>query len=218
MDLMDVLLAKKLGGGGGGESVQSDWSVGDSADPAYVKNRTHYEDVVLGDTLTWDGTPTDVSIDLGWGMYLYKVSDVVLTQEDCENGYTVIFDDRRYDVSGEDAQSGFLDGGVWMGYEGAAVSIPADNMDLTDIYGVVFPQKGLYFAKEDSEFDNIFVSTLIVPGMTTLAAKVPVPLADKYIPDTIQRKLTGTAGQFVVIGDDGNPTTLTLTNVAEVGA
>ena len=33
-----------------------------------------------------------------------------------------------------------------------------------------------------------------------------------------QAKITGTAGQFVVIGDDGNPTTMSLTNVAEVGA
>lgn len=33
-----------------------------------------------------------------------------------------------------------------------------------------------------------------------------------------QSKITGTAGQFVVIGDDGNVTTVSLTNVAEVGA
>ena len=33
-----------------------------------------------------------------------------------------------------------------------------------------------------------------------------------------QEKLTGTPGDFVVIGSDGKPTTMTLTNVSEVGA
>lgn len=36
--------------------------------------------------------------------------------------------------------------------------------------------------------------------------------------DNKQSKITGTEGQFVVIGSDGNPTTITLTNVSEVGA
>ena len=35
---------------------------------------------------------------------------------------------------------------------------------------------------------------------------------------TKQDKITGTAGQFVVIGDDGNLAAITLTNVSEVGA
>ena len=34
----------------------------------------------------------------------------------------------------------------------------------------------------------------------------------------LQKAITGTAGQFVVIGEDGNVTTMSLTNVAEVGA
>lgn len=33
---------------------------------------------------------------------------------------------------------------------------------------------------------------------------------EKYLPDTVQRTITGTAGQFVVIGDDGNVTTRTI--------
>lgn len=36
--------------------------------------------------------------------------------------------------------------------------------------------------------------------------------------DEKQSKITGTPGQFVVIGNDGNVTTVSLTNVAEVGA
>ena len=42
--------------------------------------------------------------------------------------------------------------------------------------------------------------------------------ANKAYVDTKQDKITGTAGQFVVIGDDGTPTTVSLTNVSEVGA
>ena len=43
----------------------------------------------------------------------------------------------------------------------------------------------------------------------------------KYVDDALsgkQAKIEGTAGQFVVIGDDGKVTTANLVNVAEVGA
>lgn len=34
----------------------------------------------------------------------------------------------------------------------------------------------------------------------------------------LQKAIIGTAGQFVVIGNDGQVTTVSLTNVSEVGA
>ena len=46
----------KLPTTGGGAAVQSDWSVNDETDPAYVKNRTHREEPMYN--LEWDGDTT----------------------------------------------------------------------------------------------------------------------------------------------------------------
>lgn len=50
-------------------------------------------------------------------------------------------------------------------------------------------------------------------------AVTPRALNEVYtIANAKQDAITGAAGQFVVIGEDGKPTVTTLTNVAEVGA
>ena len=41
-------------------------------------------------------------------------------------------------------------------------------------------------------------------------------LNDVYIPNSIQRAITGTSGDFVVIGEDGKPTTKSLLRAEEV--
>lgn len=52
----------------GGGSVQSDLNVNDETDPAYVKNRTHYKEVVAN--YVWDGS-FDGLVDIG-GMYMIR--------------------------------------------------------------------------------------------------------------------------------------------------
>lgn len=71
---------------GGGASVQADWAVNDESDPAFVKNRTHYDYQAFD--IRWDGDKTgkfalDMSM-LGYsqGMYFVKVSDSVLSAEE----------------------------------------------------------------------------------------------------------------------------------------
>lgn len=50
-------------------------------------------------------------------------------------------------------------------------------------------------------------------------AATPNALNEVYqIASGKQDAITGTSGQFVMIGEDGKPTAVTLTNVAEVGA
>lgn len=80
----DVMDGKN--GTGGGASVQADWAVNDESDPAFVKNRTHYEYQAFD--ICWDGDKTgkfalDMSM-LGYsqGMYFVKVSDSVLSAEE----------------------------------------------------------------------------------------------------------------------------------------
>lgn len=72
--------------GSGGASVQADWAVNDENDPAFVKNRTHYDYQAFD--IRWDGDKTgkfalDMSM-LGYsqGMYFVKVSDSVLSAEE----------------------------------------------------------------------------------------------------------------------------------------
>ena len=46
---------------------------------------------------------------------------------------------------------------------------------------------------------------------------VKVYASEKYVDEKIlENKITGTPGQFVVIGDDGNATTKTVPNAEEV--
>ena len=82
----DVMDGKDGEGGTGGTSVQADWSANDENDPAYVKNRTHYEASPLFD-ITWDGVIGDrFALDMtpfGYeGVYFVKVDERAFTIEE----------------------------------------------------------------------------------------------------------------------------------------
>lgn len=76
-------------GGSGGAAVQSDLSVNDESDPAYVKNRTHWLERPY-EPIVWDGSTegrdsVDVSLAFGYpagSVVAYKISDHVLTKEE----------------------------------------------------------------------------------------------------------------------------------------
>lgn len=98
-------MAKKLqviGNLSSSKSAQPDWSVNDESDPAYVKNRTHYEIPPKFD-IRWDGDTTDKFVfdmsTLGYeqGYYFVKVSDLVPTVEDVV-GATLSLNDGRLGI------------------------------------------------------------------------------------------------------------------------
>lgn len=80
----DVMDGKDGAGGSGGASVQSDWSVNDENDPAYVQNRTHWVDVFPDIEIEAGYTSMD-SFDasaLGFGRF-DKISDAAWPKGKC---------------------------------------------------------------------------------------------------------------------------------------
>lgn len=130
------------------------------------------ETVVSGDTLTWDGN-TDGLVSV-WGVG-FKVSDAVITKEDCANGLSLTFAGQTMTVPGEDVQAMFADDGFCnLEY---AVFVPTDNYAAGG--DLVFPKAGVYFASAD----GMAVTELVIPGYTFTIIEIE-KLNQKFLPTT----------------------------------
>ena len=112
MNLFDLLKIKKnLSNGGGG--VQSDLSVNDESDQAFVKGRTHYET----DRLTIAGEYNDT--------YSYSMEVPVLPGFNEGDTVTVIWDGTEYEVTAEKTSYGVYVGNyVFIEYRGIDTGHP----------------------------------------------------------------------------------------------
>ena len=98
-DVMDGKDGKDgAGGSGGGASVQSDWSVNDENDPAYVKNRPFYKYNRISPRIDFiDGVYTSESFpDLG-GAYAAFVDTAYKENIAFGRAYTVIYNGIEYE-------------------------------------------------------------------------------------------------------------------------
>jgi hypothetical protein len=140
-----------------------------------------------GDTLTWYGNSDGkFVIDVGDGITtLTKISDVVLTPEDCANGLE-IWGTAQADnsviplkiLSGEEAQEFFYDG---CGIFESIILVPHDNFESE---GFVFPKKGIYAIKIDDAVEGIYTSSLTINGYTGFPMVKPIDT--KYLPKALQ--------------------------------
>jgi hypothetical protein len=127
---------------------------------------------VGGDTLTWDGNTEGLAnVD---GMH-FKVSDAVLTKADIANGCSFIMGGTTVSLTGEEAQSGWLDDGLGTLSEGIVI-VPYDN--YTDEYGTI-EEKGVYLLNIDGDY----VSSLTIPNYTGFAKEQIDP---KVLPEALQ--------------------------------
>lgn len=165
MDLMTAMIASKLAGltpsGGGGGGV---------TDYNKLDNKPVGETITYGDTLTWDGNTDGLVsvVDI-----MFKVSDAVLTKEDCANGLSFTFAGETFTLSGEEAQSAFADDGFCITEYVALV--PTDNYDAGD--DLVFPEAGVYFVSAD----GMTVTELGIPGYTFTNIEIK-KLDKKFLP------------------------------------
>ena len=65
----------------------------------------------------------------------------------------------------------------------------------------------IWLAESDTSSHTVQISS---------ASAIYSQLSEVYIPNSIQRAITGTSGDFVVIGEDGKPTTKSLLRAEEV--
>lgn len=179
----------KLGGGGGGSSVNADLSQNDPTASDYVKNRTHWKETFP--PIEWDGsTEGRDSFDataMGFGV-LYKVSDQVWTKEQAKNceAYGVLADGTEKtspfsyngilledDVIGFAALYGYMETGIILFFAKQAI-------DLTAVYGFAIPSAGCYaFPTVPIKLDGAVVGWRLPP--------VYHKLGDEYLPDNLLR-------------------------------
>lgn len=164
------------GGGSGGVSVQSDWSVNDESDPAYVKNRTHWMERPY-EPISWDGSTdgrdsVDVGPFLGYPAGLaiaYKISDHVLTKDElsiskvdaicARDGKAVVCEIKEsYDlVPGAIWYADYAD--VVYDTDGSTYSTVNEMIICTSVQGdfsasmgIVIPSTGTYILRTDPNF------------------------------------------------------------------
>lgn len=164
----DVMDGRDGEGGAGGSSVQSDWNVNDEADPAYVKNRTHWMERPF-EPIVWDGSTEgrdsiDVSAISGYpagSLVFHKVSGQVLSPEMLTeaNYYAVINGETNEGNSVQDfTVTDVVAGSVFVvayklkrrietGLEDWAagmVLVTSISGDFSDTLGLVIPSVGIY--------------------------------------------------------------------------
>lgn len=159
---------------------------------------------VYSDTLTWDGDSTGlvsvVMLDMpeyGVRQNLVKVSDAVPTAEDFSNGVSCVMSDGSVYTEITSADDDIIVA------EGCIVVLH-DNCTLPN--GVFVEKAGTYFVEGLVDGDPpSYAASITINGYTGFGSVKTIDT--KYIPDTIQRTITGTPGDFVVIGEDGKVTT-----------
>lgn len=181
------------------EQVNPDWNQNDSAQPDYVKNRTHWVEG-SGATIEWDGnTEGRDSFVVGIGTY-YKVSDLTPSKAEVvgsmiTGGGTsfVVEESWLVDSTGATASDTFV-----VAYEKTVI------LNGTE---VTVPSTGTYFLLTS----EIYISSLTY-GSTTYH-----PLDEAFIPDTIARKsdipevnypvtsVNGMTGDVVIEASSGLP-------------
>lgn len=167
--------------------VQPDLSQNDPTAADFVKNRTHYEEVVEvgGDTLTWDGNTEGLVSTTCFGVPCYKVSEAILTENDIgedafmwlANGVGLVKDDGIVQ---------FTFNGIIGGADGMFLAVPNDNFVLDDGEGNVIniPEKGVYFGLLDGNYPT----SLHIPNYTGFITKETVvhKIEPKFLPDALQ--------------------------------
>lgn len=88
----------------GGE--QSDWAENDSEDPAYIKNRTHYEETVENTVPQYSSTSVGSTPDSGYVWFVEKVEDYALSDALNVSDGDTVYMDITFSVNGVERTDG----------------------------------------------------------------------------------------------------------------
>lgn len=164
------------------KGFRGNWEQNDPVADDYIKNRPFYEEsIVVNEPLniTWDGN-TDglMSVEI-YGMLLYKISDIALTNEQLRNACLGFSDGEEWNTE-EDWD--------WLSEESTE---DVFNFDLCVVVvrkagatfqGYTFPDVGIYFAhRGDDSFVSSFTTAESIEHTKTTIHK----LDSKYLPDNI---------------------------------
>ena len=136
-------------------------------------------DMSVSDTLTWDGNPTDISVNVGtskFAIMVYRVSEQTPSYEEMLNKATIT-------VGGNDVvltkEMAFVQANedIVTGPEYAIIVVYKDGAALSD--SVTFPKKGIYLYSSDA----LHVSKLVVPNYEFVTGSIKT-IDPIYLPET----------------------------------
>lgn len=169
------------GQGGEGGNVQPDWNQNDESQPDYVKNRTHYEIPPKFD-IRWDGDMTGKFAlpldDLGMpGIYLVKVSDLVLSADDIAGATQIYYDGTEETIYSSSVDAESFPGAYKASYIASVYNQEILNSALGLPDGTI--TNGMYFTSQPEY--GFYIAGFV--GVPTI-----VKLDEKYLPDTYASK------------------------------
>ena len=165
---------KSYGGGSGGGA---DWNASEG-EAGYVKNRTHYEKTTVVNeplNITWVGN-TEGLVSVA-GLF-YKVSDLVLTDEQISLVTVHGSDGSSYGATNHTDAIGDM---VFVGFSVKVVVIKKDNAEQE---GIIFPEKGLYFMMEGRKYVTSLTTTEPIEQTKTEVKRID----RKYLPINLVTK------------------------------
>lgn len=175
--------------------IQSDWNVNDENDPAYVKNRTHYDD---GFEFTYDGNYQNYEYYPAEDGYAVKISDQFLTLDDFIGAKVASYVNGKTgeQIINEDDIKILEDGSISVLY---MISLPNSK----EIAG------GLYFL-------HIDVPDVMTLYTTNLSKESIKQLDEKYIPVASPETLGGIKVGSGLTIDANGVLSLSVTNASGV--
>lgn len=154
-------------------------------DPQYLpEGGVGYEGVTdFGDTLTWDGKPTDTVVEnKTLGLALYKVSDSTPTLDELTGGHVKTQDGIEHEITSDSVV--VLSETVLCAVEAIFV-VSTDNASCVVVgETLVFPNKGLYFSYANYEGTEYYLSQLTIPNYNFTKTEVH-KIDPKYLPEGI---------------------------------
>lgn len=203
----------------GQDIEQSDWAENDSTDPAYVKNRTHYEEMVENTVPQYGSTSAGATPDSGYVWFIEKVEDYALSDELNVSDGDTVYMDVTFSVNGVERTDGAK-------FE---ASVENGTVSLDSLAEAGNRWRGAYASELDGDTTFRFPvassdssATVYITGITYRIVK---ELDAKYIPvdgDTItvdaNGKLASTGGGGpTVVQTTGTSTTDVMSQNAVTG-
>ena len=178
MDIFSYKLGQKSGGGSGGGA---DWNASEG-EAGYVKNRTHYEEVVQAfEPIVWDGNTDGLeSFDVGNGMTLWRMGDYIDIKVGDVESITMLMEqggqtmEQIVPITEDYYDAGKKPGHGWNIGQGSLVV--SDGEFETTLGAAVIP-KGTWLVA--MEMQGVFaIATKVTPTVTTTVKT----LDEKYMP------------------------------------
>lgn len=191
------------------EQIQADLAQNDETAIDYVKNRTHYTETVIVNeplNITWDGNTDGLTAVNS----LYKVSDLVLTDEQIKSGtLTVLGKSDPIELSSlwDSAESNGTATDNYVSLNEYIVFVRKAGVTFFTMY---FSECGIYFTKYS---DTLYPTSLTTTEPVEQTSVVVRQLDEKYIPDTIARapKITSVTLAAENWTGDANPWSQVIT-------